>query len=301
MGADATPPPGSAPDLHWQSRFVAASSGLRLHARFIGDPASRAVPVVCLAGLSRHSEDFERIGLHLAREAGRFVLALDSRGRGRSDFDPDWRRYDLAVELEDVFQVLAAFGLSRVIILGTSRGGLLAGLTAMVAPDLLAGVILNDIGPVIETRGLARIRSYIGKLPKPENYPAAVSALKQIFGAHFRALDDEAWMRFAKRSFRESDGGLVPTYDPNLMKTLESLDFEAPMPDLSPQFAALDCAPLLVIRGELSDLLADSTAREMVARHPDARLHIVPDQGHAPLLEDAPTMHAILDFVCRIP
>lgn len=284
----------------WQSRHILARDGLKLHLREIGNRAGSALPVICLPGLSRNADDFEVIGRALAESGDRWVVALDSRGRGGSEYDPDWRRYDLQVELDDLFAVIDALGLSRAIFFGTSRGGLLTALTGIARPDVLAGAILNDIGPIIEGRGLARIRGYVGKLPRPKTIAEGVTVLKQVFGTHFTDMPPDAWERFARRTWTESPSGLVPRYDPNLMRPLAELDLEKPLPSLWPQFETLSVVPMMVVRGELSDILSAETAREMVTRHPRARLHEVPYQGHAPILEDAPTIEAVRAFVQEI-
>lgn len=284
----------------WQSRHVLAKDGLRLHLREIGNRAGTDLPVICLPGLSRNADDFEVIGRALAETGNRWVIALDSRGRGGSEYDPDWRRYDLQVELEDLFTVLDTLGIARAIFFGTSRGGLLTALTGITRPSLLAASILNDIGPVIEGRGLARIRGYVGKLPRPKTFDEATQVLRQVFGTHFTDMAPEAWSRFARRTWKEGPKGLEPRYDPNLMRPLAELDLEKPLPVLWTQFETLAVAPLMVIRGELSDILGEQTARDMVARHPDARLHEVAYQGHAPILEDAPTIEAVRAFVAGL-
>ena len=280
----------------WTSRFVSAPDGLQLHVREAGPSAARKLPVLCLPGLTRNAEDFDLVGQHLA-ETGRRVIAMDYRGRGLSGYDPDWRNYDLKVELEDLVAVLVALGISRAIFLGTSRGGLLTALMAIARPAMVAAAILNDIGPVIEAQGMARIRGYVGKIPMPRTHEEGAETLKRMFGQHFPDEDHQSWLRFARRTWKTEGDGLTTRYDRNLMKPLAELDLEKPMPDLWPQFAALNIAPLMVIRGELSDLLSQKTAENMIARHGNARLMIAPKQGHAPLLEDAPTMSAILDFV----
>lgn len=283
--------------LGWQSLFVRASDGLKLHIRHIGPRTGTKLPVICLPGLSRNVEDFEMIGRAIAEAGERWVVALDSRGRGASEHDPNWRNYDLMVEHDDLHQVLAALGLTKAIFFGTSRGGLLTALTGITKPETIGAAILNDIGPVIEARGLARIRSYIGKLPAPRDYAQAVDILKQVFGTHFTDTPPDAWERFARRTWAEHNGRLAPRYDANLMRPLAELDLEKPMPDLWPHFSTLAIAPMLVLRGELSDILARKTAEDMVARHPNAQLHEVPYQGHAPLLEDAPTIARVTEFI----
>jgi pimeloyl-ACP methyl ester carboxylesterase len=290
----------------WQSLFLCAPDALKLHVAETGDRLSPRLPLLCLPGLTRNAMDFEVIGNRIAREQGRRVLALDYRGRGLSDYDSDWKKYDLMVELEDLHTTLAALGVPRAIFLGTSRGGLLTMLTAITRPGMLAGVVLNDIGALIEAQGLARIRSYVGKIPPPRSEEQAVLTLKHLFGGSFPEESEASWRAFARRVWKNDKGQLVPRYDTNLMRTLADLDLEKPIPPLWPQFDALKPVPLLLIRGEFSDLLSQETAEAMVARHGEgefgqpARLHIAGKQGHAPLLEDEPTMAAILDFLASV-
>ncbi|MFM8750018.1 alpha/beta fold hydrolase [Rhabdaerophilum sp.] len=292
------------PELQgWQSLFYRSGDGLRLHIAETGDRHAARLPVICLPGLTRNALDFEVVGNRIARDQGRRVLAFDYRGRGLSDYDSDWKKYDLMVELEDLHAALTALGIPRALFLGNSRGGLLTMLTAITRPGVLAGAILNDIGAIIEAQGLARIRSYVGKIPTPRSEDQAVITLKHLFGGSFPEESDESWLAFARRVWRSENGQLVPRYDTNLMRTLADLDLEKPIPPLWPQFDALKPVPFLLIRGELSDLLSQETAEAMVARHQQgefgqpARLHIAPKQGHAPLLEDEPTIAAILDFL----
>lgn len=292
------------PDMPgWQSRFISAPDGLKLHLAETGNRLSPRMPVLCLPGLTRNSMDFEAIGNCVAERQGRRVLAMDYRGRGLSDYDPDWKRYDLMVELDDLMAALTALGIERAIFLGTSRGGLLTMLTAIARPQAIHAAILNDIGAVIEAQGLARIRGYVGKIPQPRTYEQGVTTLKQIFGAQFPEESEASWLAFSKRTWREEKGAMVPRYDINLMRTLVDLDLEKPLPALWAQCDALKHVPLMVVRGENSDLFAQATAEAMVARHSEgefkqpARLHVAANQGHAPLLEDEPTTRAILDFL----
>lgn len=286
-------------DLDWSSSHVTVRDGLRLHIRTIGSPGASGVPLLCLPGLSRNVDDFDRIGRAVAATGDRQVIALDSRGRGGSEYDPDWRNYDLKIELDDLHQVLIALGVPKAIFFGTSRGGLLTAMTGIAKPDTIHAAILNDIGPVIEARGLARIRSYVGKLPRPRDFAEGADLLRQVFGTHFTNHGEDAWLRYAHRTWKEDGGNLVARYDTNLMRPLADLNLEEPMPDLSAPFATLDPFPLMVIRGELSDILSEETAQGMVARHPRARLHVVPYEGHAPLLEDDATIGAVKAFVAE--
>jgi len=283
------------------SVFISAPDGLRLHARSYGRRSAPALPVVCLPGLARTAADFEALAETLAGDASRprRVIALDYRGRGQSEYDRDPDNYNFQVELADVLAVIAALDATPAIFVGTSRGGILAMLLAAVRPTAIAGVVLNDIGPVIEPKGLIRIKGYVGKLPQPRSFAEAAEILRRLFDAQFPKLGPDDWLASARRTFRQDNGGLVPTYDVKLAKTLEGVDFEKPFPPLWAQFDALAHAPLMVIRGANSDILSPETVDAMRARHPALETIEVPDQGHAPLLAEADVITRIADFVGR--
>jgi pimeloyl-ACP methyl ester carboxylesterase len=283
-----------------ESLFVSAPDGLRLHVRAYG-AANPRLPIVCLPGLTRNEADFETLAIRLAADADspRRVYALDSRGRGRSDYDPDWHNYNPQVELADVTTVASALGLERAIFVGTSRGGILTMLLALVQPTLIAGAVLNDIGPIIEMEGLARIKGYVGKMPRPNNYAEGIAVLRHLFGVQFPKLDDAQWLAWAHRSWEQQGDMLVARYDDALANILDEVNPEAPPPPLWAPFDALPQVPVMVIRGLLSDLLSQMTVEAMRARRPDLQVVEVPDQGHAPLLDDEPTLLKIGQFVRR--
>jgi pimeloyl-ACP methyl ester carboxylesterase len=283
------------------SHFVSAPDGLQLHARVYGRGPDRATPVVCLPGLTRNGTDFEPLASALAADAAqpRRVIAIDLRGRGLSEYDRDPANYNIQTELADVLAVMTALDAGPAVIIGTSRGGLIAMLMAALRPTAIAGVILNDIGPVIETKGLIRIKGYAGKLPPPKDYADAVAILRRLMSAQFPHLTDEDWLSYARGTFREQHGRLGPAYDVRLSETLKNVTPDAPLPTMWPQFAALAQRPAMVIRGGLSDILSAATVAQMKARHPALEVHVVEDQGHAPLLTDAAAVGAIGAFVRR--
>lgn len=273
-------------DTGFASRFFTASDGLRLHARDYGPLASPALPAICLPGFARTAADFHEVALALSQDETkpRRVLALDYRGRGLSAYDANWKNYDIRVELDDLMQVLVVAGIERAAFIGTSRGGLLTMALAAARPAVITGVVFNDVGPVIDARGLLRIRGYVGKLPKPRSFSEGAEILKRLSDQQFPLLGDAEWDLMARRTWTDRDGPLRPDYDTNLMKVLEELDLEAPLPVLWPYFEALQGVPVLAIRGANSDLLAEKTLQEMAERHPDCETHVAPGQGHAPLL-----------------
>ncbi len=286
----------------FRSVFTTSQDGLKLHARDYGERSSRRLPIVCLAGLTRNAIDFHDLAMALSRHRHRprRVVSIDLRGRGLSDHDRDWRNYEPRIEVADVMDQLAALGVAHGIVVGTSRGGLIAMGLAAARPGLLKGVVLNDIGPVIDAQGLIRIRSYVGKLPPPRSMDEAVDILRRISDARFPGLSDEDWLALARGSWTETNDRLVPSYDTNLFRGLAALDLEAPLPPIWPYFKALAGVPVLAIRGENSDLLSPATLEAMAAAHPRLETLTVPGQGHAPLLRDAPTIARILSFVAHV-
>jgi pimeloyl-ACP methyl ester carboxylesterase len=289
-------------DDGFTSVYTSAPDGLRLHARDYGSRLSDRLPVVCLSGLTRNAADFHELALALSghRHRPRRVVAIDYRGRGLSDRDPDWKNYDVKIEVGDVMAQLVALGVAEAIFVGTSRGGLVTMGLSAARPALIRGVVLNDIGPVLDAQGLLRIRSYVGKLPAPRDWTEAAEILKRTSASQSPALTDEDWLAMARGTWREEAGGLVSSYDHALMKPLAALDLEARIPTMWPLFDGLKDLPVLVIRGEMSDLLSRETVTDMAARHPALESFEVPGQGHAPLLRDAATIARVVSFVASV-
>src|SRR5215475_9804036 len=212
------------------SLFVTAQDGLRLHVAAYGARASSALPVVCLPGLARTAADFEPLAVILSRNSERPVLALDYRGRGKSDYDRNPANYNPQVELADLLAVLTALGIGRAAFIGTSRGGILTMLLAVARPSAIAGCVLNDIGPVIEPEGVMRIKSYVGKLPRPASFHEAADMLRRLFGSQFPKLSDDDWVGFARRTFKEAGGRIVPDYDVKVATTLKGVSPDRALP-----------------------------------------------------------------------
>lgn len=283
-----------------RSIFVTAQDGLRLHVREYGLRTAPVLPVVCLPGLARTVGDFDALAPYLANgRQGRRVIAIDSRGRGQSDYDRNPENYNVATELGDVVTILTALGIAQAVFVGSSRGGLLTMLLAVAHPTAIAGAVLHDIGPVIEPKGLARIKSYVGKLPQPKSFAEGSEILRGLFSAQFPKLTADDWFAAAKRTWKTQDGALVPTYDVRLAQTLTEIDIERPLPPMWAEFGALARVPVLVIRGENSDILSAETVTSMKERHPAMDVIEVPDQGHVPVLAGADLLNSIGAFVAK--
>jgi pimeloyl-ACP methyl ester carboxylesterase len=286
------------------SRLVRSSDRLRLHYLEYGPRFDPAPPVVCLPGLTRSAEDFDRLARALAAPPDgrrRRVLALDYRGRGRSDWDQDWTHYNPQIEHADILATLAAAEVTSAIFIGTSRGGLHIMLLAAAQPALLRAAVISDIGPVVEMAGLLRIKSYVGKLPALASWKQAIAFLRHSACLHFTDVPDTDWQTYARQTFAEQNGKFQLRYDPALARTLESITPDTPLPPMWQQFEALRHIPVMGIRAENSDLLSAATFAEMARRHPAFRALEVKGQGHPPLLLDAPTIAAIVEFVDRVP
>ena len=285
----------------FEDLYFSAPDGLRLHVLAAGPRNGARLPAVCLPGLARTCEDFRELVTALAEDAEnpRRVLALDSRGRGKSERDPNPANYSVPVEIGDLLAVLAAAGVERAVFVGTSRGGILTMTLSAVRPAVIAGAVLNDIGPVLDMAGLLRIKGYVGKLPKPSSMEDAAIVLRRALGSQFPGLLEDEWQLYAQRTFVETSNGVEANYDPKISAAIANIDPSAPPPEMWPQFDGLAHAPLMLIRGQHSDLLSPETTKAMQARRPDLELVEVLGQGHAPLLADRFTIERICAFAAR--
>ncbi|WP_395645054.1 alpha/beta fold hydrolase [Terricaulis sp.] len=286
----------------YEERVVSTVDGLTIYVREYAPLAPvTGLPVICLHGLTRNSRDFEVIGPRIAA-LGRRVIAPDMRGRGRSANDNDPDHYVPAVYSQDVISILDKLETPRAVFLGTSMGGLITMLTATIAPDRVAASIINDIGPKVETEGLAKIATYIGRgLPLP-SWAAAAQAVRDTVGDAYpeRVHDDAFWDTFARRTFRELDDGRVEAdYDPNIALTFADPE-TTPVPDLTPLFQAIAGKPLLSVHGEISNILSADGVAVMRGLKPDLHTVEVPNVGHAPCLDEPEAWDAILDFLARV-
>ncbi|MDO5757479.1 MAG: alpha/beta hydrolase [Rhodobacterales bacterium] len=273
------------------ARFVTAD-GLSLHyADTAGQEGGDGPPVLCLAGLTRNSADFQMV---LPFLAGHRVIRMDYRGRGLSDYAEDFSTYSIPQEAHDALALLDHLGLERATILGTSRGGLIAMVLAATAPDRLSGAILNDIGPELAPGGLDRIMDYLGRRPKFRSYDEAADGLAAINAAQFPGVSRGRWRLHAENIWAEQEGErLALRYDPRLRDAVEQTGAQ-PAPDLWPLFDALAALPLTVLRGANSDLLSADLLARMQDRAPHMRAVTVPDRGHVPFLDEAEALDGIL-------
>ncbi|MCH7944103.1 MAG: alpha/beta hydrolase [Proteobacteria bacterium] len=282
--------------MDFRERRITAQDGLSLYVRDYGDPLAARPTVLCLGGISRNARDFELLAPHLASQ--RRVVCPDYRGRGRSDYDSDTRNYNPSVYLRDILDILTALDLHRVVVIGTSMGGLLAMALASARPGAMCAVVLNDIGPEIEPAGIERIKDYLGGDGRPADWDEAIATLQERY-RHDGMSSRDQWLSFAKRIYREADGGgLRPDFDRAIVDQLNS--GPAGSPNLWPAFRALSGFPLLAIRGEMSDILSPETFERMGLEKPGLMALTLAGVGHPPTLDEPQSVSAIDDFLDRL-
>lgn len=279
----------------YRERHVSAQDGLQLYYRDYGDRLSPRLPLLCLTGLTRNSEDFADLAAHFA--ATHRVICPDYRGRGRSGYDPDWRNYDPMVYLGDIGHILMANDLHRVVVVGTSLGGLLAMGLAVLRPTSIAAVVINDIGPDVDPGGLERIIDFIGiDRPQPD-WPSAVAMLRKAL-PRLAIRDAQWWERFARATYRQgADGALHFDWDIAIAEKLKRS--AGNIQDLWPLFRALRDIPTLAVRGKISDVLSEAGLQRMIAAKPDLVAVTVPGIGHTPTLDEPEIKGVLDDFIAR--
>jgi pimeloyl-ACP methyl ester carboxylesterase len=280
----------------YRERTYRSQDDLELHYRDYGDPLAARAPLLCLAGLTRNAKDYARFA---AREAvRRRVICPDYRGRGRSQYDRDWRNYRPETYLGDIRHLLAAANLGRVVVIGTSLGGILAMALGALLPASLAGVVLNDVGPEIAGPGLARILDYIAvDRPQPD-WEHASAHMRGMF-PNLGLKSEEDWRRVTDGTYRlGADGLLHFDWDVAIARPLR--ESPTPVPDLWPLFRSLGKLPVLALHGALSDVLSEATFARMAEEKPDLVRVSVPGVGHTPSLEEPEVRVALEAFLGQL-
>lgn len=287
------PAPAAADRMPYVERRYTSQDGLSLYYRDYGDPASERTTVLCLPGMTRNSKDFDPLARRLCGE--RRVICPDYRGRGRSDYDPDWRHYRPETDIGDIRHLLAAAGAERVIVVGTSMGGLLAAGMAVYMPTQIAGAVVNDVGPRFGDDGLDNIIHYLTDTKPHDDWDDACNSMLKAF-PNLPVYTDGDLELITRATFREGpDGRIHPDWDAALVRPL--LEGHHKTYDFMPLFRALGRLPGVALRGELSDVLSAATFEEMADILPRFRTLTLPGVGHAPSLGEAEVLDAIDDLL----
>jgi pimeloyl-ACP methyl ester carboxylesterase len=293
-------PANTAPPF--EERWWSSDDSLRLYARdYAGAGGGIHLPVVCLHGLTRNSADFEGVAPYIAA-TGRRVIVPDIRGRGLSDYDTDPKNYHLWTYAKDVLDLCDGLGIARAIFIGTSMGGLTTMVLSTLRPALIKAAVLNDVGPVLSARGLTRIAGYAGKnRSEIKSWHEAADYARLHNEVAFPDYGHKDWMAFARRLFREGDDGLRLAYDPAITIPVSAPTSPA-VYDMMPLYMSLSTGrPLLLVRGALSDLIEDHEVKVMQGISPDLKRVDVEGVGHAPMLTEASSKAAVLEFLQDLP
>jgi pimeloyl-ACP methyl ester carboxylesterase len=278
-------------DVWYQS-----ADGLKLYARDYNRESQSGMTVLCLHGLTRNSADFESIADVLSEQHR--VISVDQRGRGLSQWDNDASHYAPPVYVQDMWALLDHLNIKSVLVLGTSLGGLMGMMMAAEKPDRIQGLIINDVGPEVAPEGLARIMSYVGKGKPVHSWDDAVEQTRFMNQSCFPDYTDEQWRAMAQRIYRENDQEVpVLAYDPAIAAPIEASEEAAVPPDLWPLFGLLKSVSVMAIRGALSDILSQDCFAKMQQVLPEMVAVEIPGVGHAPMLDEAESVKAIVNFM----
>lgn len=279
-------------DGYWWS-----NDGLRLHYRDYAGPSDRP-PILCFHGLTRNARDFEAVANRLAGEWR--LICPEMRGRAESAYAKDPMTYVPLTYAQDIERLLTDLAVDRFIAFGTSLGGILTLLLAATRPGRIMGALLNDIGPVIEQAGLDRIKGYVGSGGSYPTWVHAARGLAENSADIYPRYTLEDWLGMAKRLYRLTSGGrIVLDYDMRIAEPLRMPGGEAGV-DLWPTLEALKDVPVLLVRGQRSDLLSEATVQHMAQRLNRAEVVTVPGVGHAPVLDEPQAVAGIDRLLQRV-
>jgi len=252
--------------------------------------------VICIHGLTRNSDDFS---LLCERFSGEYrMVSVDVRGRGKSEYDPDPSNYHPFKYAEDIKKLVEYLNLDSVALIGTSMGGIISMLLAGNAMLNVKALVLNDIGPEVDASGLKRIAKYVIDSNRNISWDEAVNQTRKYNESQYPKFTESDWEELARQKYSEADDGtLVLNYDENIAKPLEETMNKEPASDMWPIFAMLKDLPLLVIRGELSDILSADCLEGMHQKHNDMRSVSVSEVGHPPTLNERVSVKAIDSFL----
>jgi pimeloyl-ACP methyl ester carboxylesterase len=284
-------------DLTWRG-----AGGLALYARdYAGSGGPARCPVVCIHGLTRNSADFEDVAPWIAAQ-GRRVIAVDVRGRGRSERDTDPKRYNPMVYAGDMLALLDSAGIGKAVFIGTSMGGIITMAIAAKRLACIAAAVLNDVGPVISMAGLNRIKSYVGKGRTVETWDDAAAYIKSINEVAFPANTMADWHVWAKRTFRQDEAGRISLdYDPQIAAAIQGSKLKSTSLVAKMMYRRLARnRPTLLIRGANSDIVGPDEAQYMRRAAPGLVYAEVPGVGHAPMLTEPAARAALSGFLSNV-
>lgn len=291
-----------------------AFAGLAVQHVMLSDPSVRAavhrrgdftpgrVPVICLAGYNRNMSDFAAFADYLPRLGrGNWPLVLiDLPGRGRADDRRKQGDYNSLADARDVADIMAALGLERAILLGQGYGGQVGMAMAAAHPLLVAGMVLLDAGPVTDSRGIVRLRNNCDYVAALRGAKAVNAGFRRMLAHDYPGLGDDVLALLVLRShWLDKRGRARPLFDPRLIEALRTFNFDDVLVAQWPLYDALNGAPLMLLRTQLTDQLRRETFDEMARRRPDATALTISGQGSPALFDQREEIEAVADFIFR--
>jgi pimeloyl-ACP methyl ester carboxylesterase len=292
-----------------------AFAGLPASPIVLGDARTRAavhlrgefgrgrLPLVCLSGYHRNMSDFSAFADHFQHLGGRQwpLVLIDLPGRGRASDRPKNARYGTPADAQDVADILAALGIGRAILLGQGHGGQVAMALATSHPLLVGGTILLDAGPVTDSRGVVRLRNNLAHIDGLKSSKAVMAGFRRMLGGDYPGLGEAELDALALRShWFDKRGRPHPLFDPRLIAQIKDISFDDILVAQWPLYDALNCAPLMLLRTQLTDQVRRETFEEMVRRRPDAEAMTVSGQGSPALFDQHAEIEAVAEFVFQV-
>jgi len=283
----------------FQEKYYTSNNGLKLYYRDYNAAEKNRTPLLCLHGLTRNSKDFDLLARHLSRDHR--VICLDVRGRGQSDYDPNYMNYQIPVYAQDVLTLIAHEALDQVILVGTSMGGLISLTLGAAKPEKIKAIILNDIGPKIDPVGLERIASYVGNAIILPTWEQAIAGVKILCANLFPDYNHDSWELFTRNTFRaQEDGTIVADYDQAIALAMKAAAENIMNIDMWQTFSEITQIPLLTLRGENSDILSHETLEKMAKSHLNFTKVTIENRAHTPDLNEDVSRQEIDRFLMKL-
>lgn len=282
--------------------MVTLAAGVRAAVHVAGSLSSRRLPVVCIPGYQRNMSDFTDFASYFRRAGGGEwpVVLIDLPGRGRADDRLDAGDYGSTADARDVASLIASLGIGKAIILGQGHGGQVAMALAARHPLLIAGTVLLDSGPVTDSRGIVRLRNNLAHIESLRGAKVVAAGFRRILAGDYPGLPDARLSVLMGRTHHiDSRARARPLYDRRLIEALASINFDDVLAAQWPLFDALTCAPLMLLRTQLTDQLRRETYEEMTRRRPDAVALTIAGQGSPALFDQREEIEAVAEFVIR--
>lgn len=248
---------------------------------------------MCAHGYSGNARDFDFLARALAQDAR--VICLDVAGRGESDWLPSAPHYHFGQFISDIDALLAHLRVEEVEWVGTSMGGLLGMLLASRTASPVKRLVLNDIGAFVPMDALQQIGRNLQAPARFESL-AAVEAHLRHTHRDWGDISDAQYRHLAKHHARPTgDGGFRLHFDPQITRLIQ------PFP-LAPGIFFWDAwyrvrCPVLLIRGDLSEVLPPAVAETMLEIKPGTQLVEIPGAGHAPALMSPMQIGIVREFL----